>query len=369
MKLENILHMNIGDGELGYANNSVLQEIVIRKVQPILKLAIIKCIANYHNVFGHCFKIVDMGCLSSKNTLLVASTIIHTVSDACEAYNLKTPQFQVSLNDLFGNDFNQLFQLLPEFYAKLKKEKREKDWFGHCFVSAVPGSFYGRLFPDRSLHFVHSSYSLHWLSQVPKGLESNGLNIYLAKTSPPNVLQAYAKQFQIDFMNFLQMRYEEIVRGGCMVLTFISRSIVDATRDDCCSIMELLAQSLIDMAKMGLVQESYIHSFNMPIYFPFKDEVKNIVQNEGSFSLDKLATFQVNWDPLDADYANANDFNESHGENAAKVVRAVVEPLLSSHFGEFIIEELFKMYEKHVVDHLANQKTRYCNLVISLTKN
>ena len=139
------------------------QETVIQKALPFLKHAIMS-IANPDVVFGQCFKIADLGCSSSKNTLLVASNIIDVVIDLCKENNLRTPQIQVCLNDLFENDFNNLFKLLPDFYAQLEKKKGEK--FGPCFVSAVPGSFYGRLFPDQSLHLVHSSNSVHWLSQV-----------------------------------------------------------------------------------------------------------------------------------------------------------------------------------------------------------
>ncbi|KAK8661897.1 hypothetical protein V6N13_091485 [Hibiscus sabdariffa] len=35
-----------------------------------------------------------------------------------------------------------------------------------CYVGGVGGSYYDRLFPSRSLHFVYSSYALHWLTKV-----------------------------------------------------------------------------------------------------------------------------------------------------------------------------------------------------------
>nr|XP_043622390.1 benzoate carboxyl methyltransferase-like [Erigeron canadensis] len=371
MVMENILHMNVGNGESSYANNSFLQEIVMQKALPILKHSTIKVIANHDTVFGdQCFKIADMGCSSSKNTLLVVSNIIDIVHEVCKEINRKAPQFQAFLNDLFGNDFSNIFKMLPEFYANIKNEKGKH--FGPCFVSVVPGSFYHRLFPDQSLHLIHSSYSNHWLSQVPKGLKNNTLNIYMGKTSPQDVFRAYGKQFQADFTKFLQMRSEEILRGGCMVLTFIGRSTDDPTSDDCCSLFGLLAQSLIDMAKEGLVRESDIRSFNMPLYFPCEDEVRNVIEDEGSFSLDKLTNFHVNWDPYDTDYTNTNDLSEPathcHGTNTAKVLRAVTEPLLTSHFGSFIIDDLFRRYGKHVAKHLAIKKTRHFNLAISLTK-
>lgn len=118
----------------------------------------------YTDTFPECFKIADLGCSSGPNTLLVVSNVIDAVHDLCRKNNWKVPEFHVSLNDLSENDYNNIFKLLPLFYDKLKKEKGDK--FGPCFISGMPGSFYERLFPSKSLHLVHSSYSIHWLSQV-----------------------------------------------------------------------------------------------------------------------------------------------------------------------------------------------------------
>ena len=118
----------------------------------------------YNDNISKCFKIADLGCSSGANTFLVISEIIDTIHGLCQQNKQKEPEFSVSLNDLPENDFNSIFKSLPAFYEKLKKEKG--DMFGPCLVSGVAGSFYGRLFPSNSLHFVHSSYSVHWLSQV-----------------------------------------------------------------------------------------------------------------------------------------------------------------------------------------------------------
>ncbi|CAH1444641.1 unnamed protein product [Lactuca virosa] len=374
MEGKNILHMNTGNGELSYARNSLLQESMTRKALSVLNLAI-KSMADLDIIFSQCVKIADLGCSSSVNSLLVASNIIDIVNKLCEENNQKAPQFEFYLNDLFGNDFNTIIKMIPNFYSKLKKDQGEHS--GHCFVSATPGSFYGRLFPDQSMHLVHSSYCLHWLSQAPDGIENNTTNIYIAKSSPPNVFEAYEKQFQNDFGNFLKVRSQEIVQGGCMVLTFIGRSMADPTCDDCIYLWHLLGLSLLDLLKEGLIQESDLNSFNMPYYTPYEDEVMNIIRNEGSFSLDTLNVFQVNWYPIktddddDDDDANAKDFNEpSHiyGKKTAKAIRAAVEPFLTSHFGNSIMDVLFKRYAKHVALHLAKKNTGHFSLVISLSK-
>ncbi|KAL7593440.1 S-adenosyl-L-methionine:benzoic acid/salicylic acid carboxyl methyltransferase 3 [Lactuca sativa] len=370
MEVENTLHMKVGDGESSYASNSFLQEIVIRKTLHVLKHTI-KGMVNLETAFSKVFVLADLGCGTGTNTLLLASMVIDLVLELCKEINLKTPQFQVFLNDLFGNDFNTIFQLLPKFRANLKKEKGEN--FGSCFVSAIPGSFYRRLFPDESLHLVHSSYSVHWLSQVPEGIENNKTNIYMARTSPPNVFEAYGKQFHTDFIKFLELRAKEVVRGGCMVLTFLGRSSADPTTDDGCRLMELLAQSLLDMVKEGLVEESFINSFNLPHYSPCEDEVRKAIHNEGSFCLNTFNVFQGNWDPYDTDYTNLVDLNDQishiHAKNCAKALRAVMEPLLTSHFGNLInIDVLFQKLQMHVAEDLANKKTRYFNIAISLSK-
>jgi len=107
--------------------------------------------------------IAEMGCSSGPNALRVISEMVDCVYTTTRLLERAPPELVVHLNDLFANDFNNIFSSLPSFYRKLRQEKGSG--FG-CFVSAVPGTFYGRLFPTKTLHFVHSSSSLHWLSQV-----------------------------------------------------------------------------------------------------------------------------------------------------------------------------------------------------------
>lgn len=111
-----------------------------------------------------CFKVADLGCSSGPNTLVVISEIIDTVLRSCRKMKHKSPEFQVFLNDLPGNDFNHIFVMLPSFYKEIKREKGDE--MGPCSIAGLPGSFYERLFPSNSLDVVHSSYSVHWLSQV-----------------------------------------------------------------------------------------------------------------------------------------------------------------------------------------------------------
>ena len=227
--------------------------------------------------------IADLGCSSGPNTFFAVSEIMTIIYRRCRQLGRSPPGFWVFLNDLPGNDFNAVFKSLPTFHEKMKEENGEE--FGPCHVAAVPGSFYHKLFPSRRLHFVHSSCSLHWLSQVsllskltqketvPYNVDSlfllgftlilsqvppellnkqitNKGKIYLSKTSSPALIDAYASQFQRDFSLFLKLRSEETVPGGRMVLSLMARRTPDPVSDESCLLWDLLAQAL-----QGLVSE------------------------------------------------------------------------------------------------------------------
>ncbi|KAL1803404.1 hypothetical protein ACET3Z_032051 [Daucus carota] len=352
MDLAYVLRMNAGNLEGSYAKNSFLQKTVIFKAREVLEDAI----KDYgSHGFPECFKLADLGCSSGPNALLIVANIVDYVRALCQKKNLKAPdEYQVFLNDLPNNDFNSLFEMIPSFHSKVLENESGPEKSANCYISGVPGSFYTRLFPTKSLHFVHSSYSVHWLSQVPeKLLDSNKGNIFMAKESPFSVLEAYINQFKSDFTTFLQMRSQEMVSHGRMVLTLLGRSIEDPTSKDCCYIYGLVAKSLHDLLAEGLLREEDINTFNLPIYTPCTSELKAIIKSEGSFSLERLETFEVNWDMQDENEKLKPEY--SSGKFVAKTIRAVLEPLLASHFGNTLMDKLFEQYAKHV----SNRKCSY----------
>ncbi|XP_042486379.1 probable jasmonic acid carboxyl methyltransferase 2 isoform X3 [Macadamia integrifolia] len=361
MEVQQVLHMNGGNGETSYATNSNLQKLVITKAKSM----VIGSISDlYTTNFPRCLRIADLGCSSGPNTLLVISEIIEAIVETCHQLKRTTPEFQVFLNDLPSNDFNNIFKTLPAFYKQLKKEKGEK--FGLCSITGLPGSFYDRLFPSSSIDFHHSSYSVHWLSQVPITVESNKGNIYLARTSPPSVLKAYLEQFQNDFSLFLSLRFKEITPGGRMVITMLGRRSEDPFGKEG-YFWELLSKSLNDLVSEGLIEEAQVDSFNLPFYMPSRKEVEDVVCVDGSFYLDQLDIFDVNWDGSDDDDNKGFMFDRFiSGKKVAKYVRAVAEPLIACHFGDAIIDILFKRYIEYVSEHLSKEEGKYVNFVISL---
>ncbi|MCE0482075.1 hypothetical protein HAX54_040466 [Datura stramonium] len=318
--------------------------------------------------------IADLGCSSGPNTLMVVSEIIDIIDATCQKMGNSFPELRISLNDLPGNDFNDIFRSLPEFFHKIKEEKGSEN----CYVAGVAGSFYGRLFPLKSLHFVHSSSSLHWLSQVPLGLGTNArtsLNkgkLYISHTSPSDVINAYVSQFQNDFSSFLRSRSLEMVPGGRMLLSMMGRSSIDPTIEDGCYYQwELLAHALSTLVSKGLVEEEKIDSFNAPYYAPCPEELEIAVEKEGSFMINRIEAFEIEWDASVSSNSSTQCGDMkillSRGQQVAKTIRAVVESMVENHFGNEIMDDLFSVYGDLVDDYIYKKRAVYVNLVVSLT--
>ena len=109
-------------------------------------------------------------------------------------------------------------------------------------------------------------------------------------------------------------------------------------------------------------------SFNIPQYAPSPAEVKCEVEKEGSFTINRLEVSEVNWNAYRGEFC-PSDAHKDCGYNVAKLIRAVTEPLLVSHFGDGIIEEVFNRYKKIVVVHMSREKIAFVNVTVSMTKH
>ncbi|PNX81465.1 jasmonate O-methyltransferase-like protein, partial [Trifolium pratense] len=88
---------------------------------------------------------------------------------------------------------------------------------------------------------------------VPNGLKDeserrlNKGKLYISKSTPNYVMEAYSQQFQNDFSCFLESRSLELIDGGRMVLTFMGRESMDPAAPYGGYHWELLAQALMTM--------------------------------------------------------------------------------------------------------------------------
>lgn len=312
--------------------------------------------------------IADLGCSSGPNTLSNIKDILDKI-EGTSRNKLKqpAPEFRVFLNDLPTNDFNAIFQALPEFRQWLKQKGNDHENRGtsNIYVAAYPGSFYGRLFPDHCLHFIYSSYSLHWLSKVPRGLydeHGNSLNknsIYISEHSPSEVTKAYFELFQEDLSLFLQSRSDELVNGGKMVLILLGREGFNHVDRGNAFFWKILYQALKNLISKGEVEKKKLDSYEVHFYAPCKEEIEEVARKNGCFEVERLEMFEIE---------KTTGEGMSYGTMVAMTVRSIQESMLAHHFGEAIIEGLFKEYGRLVDEEMAKEEIRPITFLLVLRK-
>ncbi|KAI4977394.1 hypothetical protein ZWY2020_057306 [Hordeum vulgare] len=370
MNMEQEFHMTEGEGETSYFKNSRLQEKALVETKLILQKVVIElCAVLLHPTMT----IVDLGCSSSDNTLFFVSNVIKAVSYHLEKFSGHTAELQFILNDLPSNDFNSVFQSVHRFKESMEMYHKGEP-LPAFFIAGLPSSYYTRILPCNSVHLFHSSYCLHWRSRLPNGLESNRRpylnegNIDIGETTPPFVVKMYQEQFQKDILLFLQLRYEELVAGGKMILTFLGRKHNDVYSGSLCRLHRLLSLSVQSLVDEGLVEKEKLDSFNLPFYGPSMDEVKAVVEQSQQFDMNHIKLFDTNWDPCDDSDGNYVNDSVQSGINVATCLRAVMEPMFASHFGETVLDELFKKFAHNVALHLNKEKTKYSVMTLSITR-
>ncbi|CAN6327072.1 unnamed protein product [Urochloa humidicola] len=371
-----VVRMNSGgEGKTSYANNSDFQRSiasVTRKARRDMAAALYRSLGRPASL-----AIADLGCATGPNALLMVSDAVEAVlaesSKAGGGAAAPPPQLHVFLNDLPANDFNAVFRLLPSSLLAATG----------CLVSAWPGSFYGRLFPDNSLDYVVSSSSLHFLSKAPS-MEPEHVNrgrVYVSAGSPAAVLDAYRAQFDADFLSFLGCRAAETRPGGLLLLTFVARRSARPAAHDC-YLWDLLADALMGMAAAGVVDEGQVHAFNAPYYAPCPDDLARAVAKEGSFAVRTMRLFDTTRRRRPTRPAADNNNKQLLPDDeelprwlageTARTIRAVVEPMLREHFGWAAMDGLFCRYrlllEKYYRSKATRNKDDITNVFLVLEK-
>ncbi|XP_047061596.1 probable methyltransferase TCM_000336 [Lolium rigidum] len=364
MNVETILHMKEGLDENSYAQNSSLQK---RGMDTLKSLIVNSATDVYISQMPERFTVADLGCSSGPNALCLVEDIVGSIGKISCRSSQPPPEFSVLLNDLPTNDFNTIFFSLPEFTDRLKSAAKSDEWGRPMvFLSGVPGSFYGRLFPRTSVHFICSCSSLHWLSQVPHGLFDetnmpiNKGKMYISSTSPDAVSVAYRRQFQRDFSLFLKSRAAEVFPGGRMVLAMLGRQTGECVDKRTTFLWELLSESFAALVSQGLVEQDKVDAYNVPFYAPSLEEIEVEVRLEGSFSLDYVQTYEIN-------LSSSGDAKED-GRTVSMAIRAIQESMLSHHFGPHIVDALFHKYTELVTESMEREEVKSVQIGVVLSR-
>ncbi|KAM3354367.1 hypothetical protein ACQJBY_025190 [Aegilops geniculata] len=329
MASKQMVHMNQGQGERSYARNSGIQNAQQNRMKLLIEGAIVDLYSSTSTLLPEKMVIADLGCSSGPNSLSLVSAAIESIHGYCLQLQQPPPELCVFLNDLPDNDFNTVVKSL----VTLRRCDRPV-----VVTGITPGSFYERLFTSSSVHLVCSSSSLHWLSKPPEVLTSNQIPAYYIdeharREKLPMVLEAYAQQFRKDFRHFLKLRAKELVPGGQMVVSIIGRHSDGFAPFH---IWDILAQVLSLMALEGVIDKEKFDSFYVPVYGPSKEDLSEIIQEEGSFSIKEF---------LVHDFLSDLDSALVTPTWIANQIRAVYEQIVVQHFGD-VMDEFVRIAER-----------------------
>ncbi|XVF33936.1 hypothetical protein REPUB_Repub18cG0014000 [Reevesia pubescens] len=372
MNLEKLLSMKGGKGEGSYANNSQAQALHARSMLHLLEEALDSVHLNSPKVP---FVVVDLGCSCGTNTIYIVDVIIKHMIKRYESSGYEPPEFSAFFSDLPSNDFNTLFQLFPPLAnngGSSMEECLASNGHRSYFSAGVPGSFYRRLFPARSIDVFHSAFSLHWLSQMPETVldrRSTAYNkgrvfIHGANESTAN---AYKKQFQTDLAEFLRARSIEMKRGGSMFLVCLGRTSVDPSDQGGAGLLfgTHFQDAWDDLVQEGLISIEKRDNFNIPVYAPSLQDFKEVVEADGSFTINKLEVFKGG-SPL---VVSRPDDATEVGRALANSCRSVSGVLVDAHIGDKLSEELFLRVERRATSHAKEllEQLQFFHIVASLS--
>ena len=198
------------------------------------------------------------------------------------------------------------------------------------------------------------------MKTVSSGEHLNRGRVYLSPSAgnPTAVLDAYRAQFETDFAAFLGCRAAEVRPRGVLLLSFFARRTACPSMHDC-YLWDALADALMDMAAVGLIDEEQVHAFNLPYYTPCPDDLRDMVSMEGSFTVTIMRLFGCSF--LGVSHHPTKDEDDEDlprwlAVETASYVRAALEPTLQMQFGRAAMDELFCRYPLLLEAYYRNNK-------------
>jgi hypothetical protein len=164
----------------------------------------------------------------------------------------------------------------------------------------VAGSFYGRLFPTSSVHFITCCNALLWMDHLPNVPVRDFVSYRRPQPGrgpsvPPEVEAAFTQQAHGDLVRFLEARACELVPGGKLL---IANPADDEQRRTGDGLYDVLNDACVDLVAAGRLERSRYERLTIPIYFRTIAETLAPLEEAGSpvrgaFTVEHAETLEV----------------------------------------------------------------------------
>ncbi|KAK3218526.1 hypothetical protein Dsin_012496 [Dipteronia sinensis] len=152
-------------------------------------------------------------------------------------------------------------------------------------------------------------------------------------------------QYQQDLTAFLKSRSQKIVANGRAVLIIPGRQ---SAEDMTMYVWEILAEAIASMVSQQLIDEDKLDSFGVPYYVPSLEEIKQVVDMEGSFESEMMETIAIGG-------GENNNKENIRAKDLTNTVRCFTESMISHHFGINITDKLYYKVTHLLIQNLATQ--------------
>lgn len=179
---------------------------------------------------------------------------------------------ELLFSDRPENDFATLSETITTWEEKLEKKRFPQS----LFLGMIPRSFYQAVIPPQSAQLGFSLAALHHLDHVPD-----------PGTSQLDENKVLQQQAHSDLSKFLQLRSQEIVSGGSLVLSFVSQA--SAGYENYHGPVDACRNAMFQMVQQGKIPVSVARAFRVPTYNRTLDDVKKVLnENTGTWAVNSL---------------------------------------------------------------------------------
>lgn len=299
-----------------YDQNSDVQWSLALKALPLIQTALDQIELPDRD---ESFVLADYGCADGGNSVRFTDVIVAAVRRMRREQTIA-----VYYNDLFTNNFNQLFQNLAEVTRRREAQfqYRKGAHIGPVFEFATGGSFYEPVMPPMSTHFGFSIAAVHWLSQRPKVAMAEQI---CSEGASEEVRKVYAQQAEFDWLAFLGNRAGEFVPGGKLLLSMVARPDADSPIHAPFALINDVAKVLVEE---GVIQRDDYVATAAPIYRRTEAEILAPLKKPFGAYCDcfhvEEANLVRNPSPFRAEYEETGDV-ETYLDRYVGFVRAISE--------------------------------------------
>jgi S-adenosylmethionine-dependent carboxyl methyltransferase len=299
---------------------------------------------------GAALAIADLGSSQGNNSM-------EPMREAIAALRSRDANVPIAVThtDLPANDFNALFELVANSPGSYLRSAE------NVYAFAAGGSFYTRLFPERSIDLAWNSIAVHWLSSVPREIPNHIWSPYAQGA----VREAFRERAAQDWNNFLNARAAEMRPGAQLVV--VASSADDRGFAGAEGLMDVANGVLLEMIARGTLTKQQYEAMTIPTYYRTKTEFEQPFAPGGAFELLE-ATPTVLSDPFWPAYQSSGDA-QGYAQSAATFFRAFSEPCLFGQPGSAAAGEFYEGVQKRIAADPASASCKWQLLLMRARAN